>query len=54
MRTWQTLVAAACALGASTTFADERAAVAEKYKWNLAEIYPTEKAWDEERQAIGA
>jgi len=53
VRTWQTLVAAACALGASTTFADERAAVAEKYKWNLTEIYPTEKAWDEERQAIG-
>ena len=32
--------------------AEERAAIAERYKWNLAEIYPSEEAWERERGAL--
>src|SRR3954470_12474050 len=30
----------------------ERSAVPDKYKWNLAEIYPTDAAWRAEKERI--
>ena len=30
----------------------DRAKIADKYKWNLAEIYPTEQDWEKTRQQI--
>src|SRR5947208_16895554 len=53
MKGWAVVLAAACAIGTSTAGAEERAAIDEKYKWNLAEIFPNEQAWDKERQSIG-
>lgn len=54
MRGWQALFATACALGPSAALAEDRAAIDEKYKWNLAEIYSSEQAWEQERTGIGA
>jgi len=54
MRCWQALFAAACAIGSSPLLAEDRAAIEDKYKWNLAEIYPSEQAWAQERLAVAA
>ncbi|HEY3354570.1 MAG TPA: oligoendopeptidase F [Polyangia bacterium] len=42
------------ALCAGRAGADERAAIPEKYKWNLADLYPSEAAWDAARTGIAA
>ncbi|HEY3181133.1 MAG TPA: oligoendopeptidase F [Casimicrobiaceae bacterium] len=39
---------------ANVSAAADRASIGEKYKWNLAEIYPTQSDWDKARQQIGA
>src|SRR4029453_4444524 len=31
---------------------EERSAIADAYKWNLAEIYPSDDAWDAERRQL--
>ena len=53
MKLLAVVLGAVCAIGTSTARAEERAAIDEKYKWNLAEIFPNEQAWDKERQSIG-
>jgi oligoendopeptidase F len=45
--------AVACTVGASASLAQDRSAIEDKYKWNLAEIYASEQVWDEERRALG-
>ena len=32
----------------------DRAKIADKYKWNLADIYPSEAAWRKQKEAITA
>ena len=38
----------------TTTAAPERdrSAIAEKYKWNLADLYPSEQAWRTEKERV--
>ena len=45
---------AACILGASIVIAQERtrATVPDQYKWNLAELYAGDEAWQAERTRI--
>src|SRR5437016_11779257 len=53
MTPWKSTFAAAVAFGLTNiAVAEERASIAEKYKWNLAEIYPTEQDWEKTRQQI--
>src|SRR2546421_12229516 len=55
MTQWKSTFAAAVALGlVNVAVAEERVSIADKYKWNLAEIYPTENDWDNARQQIAA
>jgi oligoendopeptidase F len=50
------LVAAACAAAAPTAAAQERdrAQIADRYKWNLADIYPNDTAWRQAKDALAA
>jgi oligoendopeptidase F len=47
-----TLVLVAASLAAAPALAEERATIAEKYKWNVADLYPSEDAWQQARQEI--
>lgn len=39
-------------ISAAAMAADDRAAIADTYKWNLAEIYPSEAAWEAARAEL--
>jgi oligoendopeptidase F len=47
-----TLVLVAASLAAAPALAEERATIAEKYKWNVADLYPSEDAWQQARQEL--
>ena len=53
MKRWHALLAATVAMTSAPVVAEDRAAIADKYKWNLAEIYPNGEAWEGERQSLG-
>jgi oligoendopeptidase F len=46
------LLLVAASLAAAPALAEERATIAEKYKWNVADLYPSEDAWQQARQEI--
>ena len=46
-----TSVALASAFASGPALSRERAEVPEKYRWNLADLYPSEAAWSEARSA---
>jgi oligoendopeptidase F len=48
-RTVAAMTAVACLLGALHASAVERAQVPDRYKWNLADLYPSEQAWERAR-----
>jgi oligoendopeptidase F len=46
------LLLVAAGLAAAPALAGERADIAEKYKWNTADLYPSEAAWQQAREAL--
>jgi hypothetical protein len=44
----------ALALGAGPAKAAERADVPEKYKWNAADLYPDDAAWEKKREELAS
>ena len=40
------------AMTAAAVFAGERKDVPEQYKWNLADLYPSEAAWTKAKEAL--
>ena len=49
---WKTVLAAAATVFCTTVAAEDRAAIDDRYKWNLAEIYANEAAWDKARMEL--
>lgn len=48
----RTLVPLLAALATMPTFAKERSEIPEKYTWNLADLYPSEAAWETARDDL--
>src|SRR5215212_3357442 len=59
LRMWPAVAAAvviamSVVAGAQQQQERDRAKIADKYKWNLAEIYPSEAAWRKQKETITA
>ncbi|HET9599439.1 MAG TPA: oligoendopeptidase F [Anaeromyxobacteraceae bacterium] len=48
----RTVALLACALAAAAAGAAERVQIPEKYTWNLQDLYPSEAAWGQARDAV--
>jgi oligoendopeptidase F len=46
------LLLVVASLAAAPALAEERANLAEKYKWNVADLYPSEAAWQQARETL--